>query len=1474
MNCKDLIHPFQYDTGTSQSQRVLNDLLEGPAQLDGRTIADMLGYFRKFSRQINFYDEDGSIKDWQPFFGNSLPFTAAAIVSFRPDTITSQVAAYQKKFLRQPSKAGLGILVNYICDKVIKPFNSWNIQFHNTGLPIGNALDMLIKKNLSVGPNSLGNFIRSVNTAVKWFHIQPVDFSDFLVTTSWGLSSSDLTAMMTPADFKKLGLNKRARLVALYTIIAGSLTPFLKAINNATGAADRSLTQSFEALRDDLKQKHQPHLALIFAFLNLFRHLQDGLNGFTKSHLDFFYRQVLAIQPKGATPDKAHIVFTIQKQLVDYRLTKGARIKGPKDSNKADILFALDDEIVVNQAQVTDLRTLFVNNQAVADRSYVQGVYMAPVATKADGIDKDFQGNDVNSWPTLGARYSKYTDPENNFVHAYPNARLAFVLASPVLLMNEGARTIDITLSCTVSPIVDLTTLYQKVQTTLAGIYYYVNQDLIKQAVKTGIDSTTEQQLKTFLLSTRNKDTDPGSICYSTVQAPVYEATVTSDKWAVFSAPVQALLLPLFPPQRGLNISFSGDKDWVFPQVTPTIALGELSAATGSGDQTFQMTISAALNLEEAPVTFYNKDVLKEDIGTTDPCARIVLNDKVKLSAPSEVSLYHFFRNVVISDARIDVKACGLKKFVVQNDESIQDVNKPIYPFGTRPTIIDFDIVTTPQLPTPPPPPGFVAAGSSATAPGVAAAPAAPAAPKNLIGPNFYVGSQEIFCKKWTAVNINLNWKEKPSSFSEYYRAYWVDPNDPANYGLDVNGFEINVAALQKQNWLPEAANRKLFDNDTSTLNCSAAGYQQTIALTSSAFAGLTPDFHITPAAPLTKYEAATLYGFVRVNLQKQDFLAKDYAYVLARQMMALSKIAGNNGDGATGEARIGNAVYYNKAGEPIIFNTANIRSNVANAQTNLDDITHRLDQNILPHVDPLNTEHGISKDDADAVRYGLYNPNQQNDFRAKVQNVQGVINSEKEVIGDPKDFQAIIPNEPWTPIIQGISLDYSATATISDIDLIHLYPFDGTYKKEELTRTPTLFPAFFEEGTLFLGLDGLVPGSDLNILFQLAEATADTEEDPEPLTWSYLDHNVWKPLRTGFEILDDATDSLSTSGIVQMAIPGNITTDNTVMPSGHSWIMASIGSNSGIVAETIAVYTQAIRATFTDDPTNDTQRLDVALPASSLTKLETADANVKKVDQPYDSFGGRVPETDGYFYVRVSETLRHKGRAIQSCDYERIALDAFPQLFKAKCINHSIGLNAHLYSNDYPMAPGYVLLAVIPDLNQLKASATFQPRVPLSLLEQLEQKMQTLTSPFVRFRAMNPRYEKVDFCLQVKLLPDKDVNYYQQQLQDDIRGFMAPWSVGEFDKLRFGQVINRSDVIRFLETRDYLDYVIEWRWRHDEDTTVLSPADQPEVFPMTPRSILIAGNIDVKIIENDCPQWDTTPANNLNKVNIYKNGK
>ncbi|MFM9911004.1 MAG: hypothetical protein ACKVOW_16815, partial [Chitinophagaceae bacterium] len=440
------------------------------------------------------------------------------------------------------------------------------------------------------------------------------------------------------------------------------------------------------------------------------------------------------------------------------------------------------------------------------------------------------------------------------------------------------------------------------------------------------------------------------------------------------------------------------------------------------------------------------------------------------------------------------------------------------------------------------------------------------------------------------------------------------------------------------------------------------------------------------------------------------------------------------------------------------------------------------------------------------------------------------------------------------------------------DIDLIHLYPYEGTYKPVEIELNPTLFPTFCDEGNLFIGLQKLVPGSNLNILFQLAEATADAESEREDITWYYLDNNNWKELRTGFEVLNDDTNGLTTSGIVKFALPANMTNENTILPKGMHWIKAGILKNSKSVSETIGIHTQAIKVVFTNEIANDKMRLADPLPAESISKLKEADSAVKKVFQPYESINGRIPEIEGQFYIRVSELLRHKGRAIQKFDYERLVLEAFPELFKVKCINHSYGLNAHKFKNDFPVAPGHVLLAVIPDLTKLKAGKSFEPRVPVSLLETIFSYLCKHTSPFVRVKVMNPRYEKINFCLKVKLYPGKDEVYYKEKLQQDLREFLAPWAIGEYYKLTFGQCANRSDIVGFLETRDYIDYILELRMAHESASTPPS-AGLIEICPHTPRSILIAGEIDICINQNDCEDWDknATPClNNAEKLVDY----
>ncbi|MGZ8545137.1 MAG: hypothetical protein ACXWV0_07555, partial [Flavisolibacter sp.] len=401
-------------------------------------------------------------------------------------------------------------------------------------------------------------------------------------------------------------------------------------------------------------------------------------------------------------------------------------------------------------------------------------------------------------------------------------------------------------------------------------------------------------------------------------------------------------------------------------------------------------------------------------------------------------------------------------------------------------------------------------------------------------------------------------------------------------------------------------------------------------------------------------------------------------------------------------------------------------------------------------------------------------------------------------------------------------------------------------------------FPSFCDEGNFYIGLEALVPGSNLNMLLQFAEATADSESEREKPVWYYLENNRWKLMREGFEILGDATNGLTTSGIVTFSIPGNISKDNTILPGSLHWLRVSVPCKTTSVSELSGIHAQAVAVSFTNEESNDRLRLDTALPAGSISKLQDADSAVSKILQPYDSFGGRQPEGEGHFYVRVSELLRHKNRGIQKFDYERLVLEYFPSVYKTKCINHTYGLNAHEYVNDFTIAPGYVLVAVIPDMTKLKASGSFTPKVPVSMIEDIEITLRKIISPFVRLKVMNPRYEKLNLCIRVKLLPGKDEVYYKEKLGRDIRYFLAPWAIGEFEKLSFGQPVYRSDIIKFLETRDYVDHIIELHMAHDElKMPTLSIAGKMEIVqPITARSILIAGSVDVCIDDPGCESW------------------
>jgi hypothetical protein len=415
---------------------------------------------------------------------------------------------------------------------------------------------------------------------------------------------------------------------------------------------------------------------------------------------------------------------------------------------------------------------------------------------------------------------------------------------------------------------------------------------------------------------------------------------------------------------------------------------------------------------------------------------------------------------------------------------------------------------------------------------------------------------------------------------------------------------------------------------------------------------------------------------------------------------------------------------------------------------------------------------------------------------------------------------EPLLPQVPFTPVIQSLSLSYTAAADRTDCQLFHLHPFNGFVSLAD-TELSNFLPQFGNEGELMVGLENLKPPIALPLLFQVAEETANTDLAKTQVQWSYLANNIWHAFKQ-HQIVSDETNGLIRSGIVNLAIPAEIKTGNTLLDPNLHWIKVAVAERSGAICNIIGVHTQAAQVIF-NDRNNDPTHLAAPLPAE-----------VSKIAQPYDSYGGQPQENPSNYYTRISEQLRHKGRAITIFDYERLVLEHFPTIYKVRCINHS---RVDILDNFQALVPGSITLAVIPDLAHRDTTNDLEPKVNINLLAEIADYLKQLNSPWVDLRVVNPRYEQiqVEFEVQFKIPYQANFDYYQRELQRGIVGFLSPWTVTNGAEIHFGGEVYRSSILNFVEKQPYVDYVVNFQM-HQGDRRNLET-----IVAASPRSILVS---------------------------------
>jgi len=409
------------------------------------------------------------------------------------------------------------------------------------------------------------------------------------------------------------------------------------------------------------------------------------------------------------------------------------------------------------------------------------------------------------------------------------------------------------------------------------------------------------------------------------------------------------------------------------------------------------------------------------------------------------------------------------------------------------------------------------------------------------------------------------------------------------------------------------------------------------------------------------------------------------------------------------------------------------------------------------------------------------------------------------------EEFSKAMPTQPYTPQIESLTISYTASVAFSETTLNWLTPFGFTPVGSDDKRS--LLPVSDNEGEFYIGINSLVPGQTISLLFQLAEGSADPAvvKPDKHVTWSYLKENRWEPLEE--TMISDETGQLTRTGIIRYSVPKDVTkTDTLFLPSGLCWLRAAVKDLSAAVCSIIEVVSQAARVTFHDQDNAD-DFLSAQSPEGTIAKLLTPDPAVKKVVQPYPTFGGRPKESADTFYMRVSERLRHKNRAITLWDYERLVLEAFPQIYKVKCLNHTIyepgDQGDFIYHEN---APGHVTIVTIPNLLNHNAIDPLRPYTNLGDLELIRDFLEQYVSSFVTLHVWNPVFETIRTDFRVKFADGSDEIFYQALLQTALVNFLSPWASGEGREISFGGKIYKSALIDFVEEQPYVDYVTDFK--------------------------------------------------------------
>jgi len=621
--------------GTDQQGRISAALQPGYFNVDELVFEQLLAMGAEFAAQLNFYtlknENDGN---WAEMFSADEAVIMAMILS-------TDMKRMESGFLNLYS-GGLEPLVGYVLQWAGR-INFWLNKLehinHPAGVALRQKLGAIVEEKLAHALHNVAEISSRLEKTERFAEV--VDYSSFVDV--WGIKQSNNNFLFPRASIVDRGSDDE-----IARQLRSAFYVFFNAISYLKTITPVYLQESLAS------QQHDPATGLFMVFLKLYEKARQTINRFSQRHLDFYYQQMLQAKPRQALAESINLLLEFQPGSPNSLIEKGRKFSAGKDAQLNDIIYCADTELWLSDARVESLYSLYLQHDELVAPESELGYATRIKVNQPPLLEVDEPVS--TAWPLFGEEKQAV---DNRHVS---DAEIGFSIASPLLLLKEGQRRIELEISLEDMIKVDADTMtamlccsdngaaFTKLFGRLFSRYLLSHPGWLSADNKKKIITAAEALLSRSSANEINKliKQDWRGLFYQLLKDSFCIKLTTQTGW--------------FEVQDYMIMPHGGSKN------------GNASGSTSG------LKICFSLGSEIESVVPYSTELHGGRLDTQQPLLQCCVNSQANFFS------YSLFTDFVVRTMAIDVEVKGIKNLLAYNNHGQLDPSKPFTPFGPLPS--------------------------------------------------------------------------------------------------------------------------------------------------------------------------------------------------------------------------------------------------------------------------------------------------------------------------------------------------------------------------------------------------------------------------------------------------------------------------------------------------------------------------------------------------------------------------------------------------------------------------------------------------------------------------------------------------------------------------------------------------------------------------------------------------------------------